>query len=154
MVYYISFISLISPRGDEFRLILNCRNMNKIFYLHLSTVLGAVFPLGSIIFPYISWKAQARLGDKDVNETLRKQCLNIINFQLLVFILFIISPTLIWYNIIVGFKETAEWNYSLLALPLLLYWGCTVIYPLFVLLMIKCSNNLKLYYPKIHLLGR
>jgi len=126
--------------------------MNKVFYLHLSTLLGAIFPFGNIIFPYISWKVQTRSGDEEVNYILRNQCLNIINFQLLASIIFIINMILFWYNTITNFKETGEWDYTLMVIPLLIYWGCTVFYPLLILLIIRLNKSFKLYYPKINLL--
>lgn len=128
--------------------------MNKVFYLHLSTLLGAIFLFGSIIFPYISWKVQTRTGDEKDNQNLKRHCLNIIKFQLLVVILFFISLTLFWYNAIINFKETEEWDYGLMLIPLLLYWGCTVFYPLFILLIIRWNKPSKLYYPNINLFGR
>lgn len=46
--------------------------MNKIIYLHLSTLLGAIFPFGGIIFPYICWRVQAQSGDEDDGIDIQK----------------------------------------------------------------------------------
>jgi uncharacterized Tic20 family protein len=56
----------------RFVLLLYFQGMNKIIYLHLSTLLGAIFPFGGIIFPYICWRVQAQSGDEDDGIDIQK----------------------------------------------------------------------------------
>lgn len=109
-------------------------NRSLLFWLHLTPIAAFLLPLGNIILPLIIW-----LSHKDRTSHVREQGANIINFQI------------IWYVItviIVGILLIGLTDYKAVKYMMLLFLATNVIYPVIVAILVR-KGRIKKYYPTL-----
>ena len=111
-----------------------CENRSILFWLHLTPAAVFLLPLGNIILPLILW-----LSHKDKTSHVREQGANIINFQILWYVVTVIIVGILMF----GLKD-----YMATAYMLLLVLMTNVIYPVFVAIRIR-KGKIRNYYPAI-----
>jgi uncharacterized Tic20 family protein len=109
-------------------------NRNILFWLHLTPAAAFLLPLGNIIMPLIIW-----LSNKDRTAHVREQGANIINFQIIWYIITVI---------IVGILLIGLTDYKAIEYMMLLFLATNVIYPVIVAIRVR-KGKIKKYYPTL-----
>lgn len=118
-------------------------NNNHLTLLHLSVLLGCVFPGGNIIGPLLV----GSMTDK--SYLIKRQIANIVNFQILWFILLFGILIIFWYHQF----ERFSYGLGINSYPLKWIVGFAIvivlIYPILVSLIIRFTKSRNLFYPNL-----
>lgn len=117
----------------------NEEEIKYLLCLHLSVLSFIVIPLGNIIFPTILW-----LTKRDKNITIKKQVSDLLNYQILWTLLFVVS--IFTFALLNTLQEINNW------IPLYItgfLFLVNLIYPVVVSILIRKGNLKKYYYSPV-----
>lgn len=114
-------------------------------FLHLSVVLGTLFPIpfGGFFIPLIYWWMNYR-----ENAVFQIQAKSLLNFQLLFNILGFVFTTFFWCYFIKCKSSGFEVCYVNLWLFLAICVVINIIYPLFIVIRMSIERKIRDYYPR------
>ena len=114
--------------------------------LYLSIVIGAFFPLGAIIIPFLYYSlAKVSCTDEQAAE-MQRHLRDIINFQIMLYIFIAIYMAAFWYLQISSYNEGLHFATEWLYVPVLLYAAFMLLYPLLIAISLKVGKRRKRYY--------
>lgn len=118
--------------------------MKSIIILHLSVLIGTFLsiPFGSLLLPYIYW----RILRKQEDDSFSMHACNILNFQLILCILFYGSMTILWGVFIRNMAHDIVPNYRAMIVPVAIFLCLNIVYPIFIVCHMRIK---KMYYPNI-----
>lgn len=112
--------------------------------LYLSVLIGAFFPLGIIIAPFMYYSlVKADVSSAQAIEV-KRHLKDIVNFQIQLYLFLFTYLTMYWCFQIYSYNGSFEigWLY----IPVILYVILDVLYPLFIVVHLKMGKRGKRYY--------
>lgn len=114
--------------------------------LYVSVLIGAFFPLGTIIAPFLYYSLAKTDGADEQVAELRKHLKDIVNFQIQLYIFVFIYMVVFWYLQISSYNERQHFDAGWMYVPVILYVIFAILYPLFIAVHLKIGKPGKRYY--------
>lgn len=118
----------------------------SLIKLYVSVLIGAFFPLGTILAPFLYYSLAKTNGFSEQIAEMQRHLRDIINFQIHLYVFMFIYMLVFWYLKISSYNESKYLDIAWMYLPVILFVILDILYPLFIIIHLKIGKPRKRYY--------
>lgn len=118
----------------------------SLIKLYVSVLIGAFFPLGTILAPFLYYSLAKTNGVSEQIAEMQRHLRDIVNFQIHLYVFMFIYMLVFWYLKISSYNESKYLDIAWMYLPVILFVILDILYPLFIIIHLKIGEPRKRYY--------